>query len=59
MIQNLPYDTLFQVYRDSIEYSLEKEFIELLEQELQRREEHHFMPGTLSFMGETDDSGSL
>jgi hypothetical protein len=38
MIGKLPYETLFQVYQDSIKYSLEKEFIDMLKQELDRRE---------------------
>jgi len=37
MIRKLPNETLIQVYRDSLEYALDREFIELLEQELLRR----------------------
>ncbi|MCI3925113.1 sporulation histidine kinase inhibitor Sda [Paenibacillus sp. TRM 82003] len=37
MIRKLSYETLCQVYQDSIKYSLDKEFIELLEAELKRR----------------------
>lgn len=37
MIKSLPYETLFQIYQDSVKYSLEKEFIEMLEKELERR----------------------
>lgn len=37
MIRSLPSDTLFQVYQDSIKFSLDEEFIDLLESELKRR----------------------
>ncbi|HZG83568.1 sporulation histidine kinase inhibitor Sda [Paenibacillus sp.] len=37
MIRKLPIETLIQVYRDSLKYALDREFIELLEQELFRR----------------------
>ncbi|HZG57681.1 sporulation histidine kinase inhibitor Sda [Paenibacillus sp.] len=38
MIRKLPFETLLQVYRDSVRYDLDPEFIDILEQELQRRE---------------------
>lgn len=37
-MHRLPYETLRQVYEEALKYSLDPEFIQLLEKELERRE---------------------